>query len=343
MADGDGNGTSGGGDRNTQLVRALQIIRDLDRYGGETVYALAQRYGASTRTIKRDLAAIEQAGLPLVAESQDGERRKRWRLDYRGQRSQLSALLDASHYLALRVAMSQGGAVRPSAPAFDALEDLAAKIETAIGPAGRARLEAIEQCFLSYEKWAYRDAPPDVLWPLVTAIRDRRLCAVTYRAAGADADKTFRVLPLKVFVHRGAMYVMCHVPRYEQVITLHLQRLRALRVLDEQGEPPPDFDPAAWEQAAFGVFTSGEPTTYRLRFDRAVATYIRERLWHPSQKLAELDDGRLELAFRCDASREVTGWITSWGDAVEVLEPESLRRELAALGRRLAARYGGAD
>lgn len=36
----------------------------------------------------------------------------------------------------------------------------------------------------------------------------------------------------------------------------------------------------------------------------------------------------------------MTPWIRSWGASVEVLEPASLREELAAEARALAALYG---
>ena len=65
-------------DRNAQLLRLLHIVRDLDRLGGLSIYDLAERHGASIRTIIRYLEALRQAGVPLI-EERDGKR-KRWRL-----------------------------------------------------------------------------------------------------------------------------------------------------------------------------------------------------------------------------------------------------------------------
>ena len=44
--------------RNAQLVRTLSVPRDLDRLGGVDLYELAERYGTTVRTIRRDLEAI---------------------------------------------------------------------------------------------------------------------------------------------------------------------------------------------------------------------------------------------------------------------------------------------
>jgi predicted DNA-binding transcriptional regulator YafY len=102
--------------RNEQLVRLLQILRDLDRLGGLDVYELAETHGTTTRTIRRDLAALEAAGFTLLSE-RDGAR-LRYRIDLKGKLAKLSSLLDASHYLALRVAMEPGAPMRNTSREF---------------------------------------------------------------------------------------------------------------------------------------------------------------------------------------------------------------------------------
>lgn len=324
--------------RNAQLVRTLSVLRDLDRLGGVDLYELAERYGTTVRTIRRDLEALQEVGLPLL-EEQEGKR-KRWRVAFKDHLQQLSGLLDATHYLALRLAMGQGGPVRTASSVFAALEDLSAKIETVLGPAGRAQLAAIDACFHSYEKFAYRHSPPDVFWPLVQAIAERRICRVTYRAPRQRPYNTvFDILPLRIFAHHGAVYLMCNVVKHDTLATLNLQRLQNLKVLGTRGEPPPAFDPTTLENAAFGVYSGGTPTTYVLRFAADVAPYIRERTWHPTQRLRELRSGGVELQFTCGESYEVSAWVASWREGVEVVKPASLRDELEQLGEWLSMRY----
>lgn len=327
------------GERNDQLIRLIELIAHLDRTGGADVYALADRFGRSPKTIGRDLGALEAAGLPLESEMQG--KRKLWRIDARRRIANLSSLLDASHYLALRVAMEPGASLATTSPLFATLEDLGQKIENAIGPHGRAQLAAIEQAFYAYEKRGYRNLAPDVLWPLVGAIAEHRLCRITYRAAREHAtDKVYELLPLKLFAYDGALYLMCHDPKKNALIKLNLQRLRKLRVLRRAGRVPRGFDPEALEHAAFGLFTGGAPTTFRLRFAPHIAPFIRERTWHPTQKIEERRGGGLDLRFRCDASYEVDAWVQSWGAGVEVLAPDSLRKHLQRLGAWMTATYG---
>lgn len=328
------------GGRNAQLVRTLNVLKDLDRLGGVDLYELAERYGTTVRTIRRDFDALREVGLPLV-EEQDGKRKK-WRVGFKSHFKQLSGLLDVTHYLALRLAMGQGGPVRSASFVFAALEDLSTKIEKVLGRSSRAELAAIDACFHSYEKYSYDRSPPDVFWPLVRAISARHLCRVTYRAPRKNPyDTHLEVLPLRIFAHEGAVYLMCHFPKHESISTLNLQRLKKLEVLDRRGEAPRGFDPTAFENAAFGVFSGGKPTNYVLRFDGEVGPYIRERIWHPTQRLRELRAGGVELRFTCGESPEVSSWIASWRDGVEVVEPQSLRVEFEDLGSWLLAKYRG--
>ena len=326
-------------DRNVQILRLLRILRDLDRLGGLSVYELAERHGASVRTIIRDLEALRLAGVPLLEEP-DGKR-KRWRLGAKDALRQLSGLLDAGHYVALRLAMGQGGAVRGSSSMFAQLEDLAQKIEGAVRGVDRARLAGIDQAFHSWEKFAWQATAPDLLWPLVDAIADRHVCRVRYRAPRLNARETeFEVLPLKLFAHDGATWLLAHNLKYQTTLTLNLGRLRGLVVLDQRADPPADFDPARLERAAFGVSSGGPTTTYRLRFAPEAVPYIRERTWHPSQVVEEIDGGHLLLTFSCSGDWEVFVWICSWHHLVEVIEPEGVREQLGELGRALAERYG---
>jgi predicted DNA-binding transcriptional regulator YafY len=327
------------GGRNAQLRRALNMLRELNRSTGLSIAQMAERYGTDERTIRRDLEAFQEEGLPLTAETGENNR-KLWRLQATDHARQLSKMVDSSHYMALRLAMDQGGPVRNDLAIFGALEDLHEKIEKVIGQRGRAQLRALDQAFLSYEKQAYRQTAPDVMWLLVAAITERRLCRVAYRAAlHAGREKSFVVLPLRIFVHTGAAHLLCHVPKHNTYIPLNLQRLSKLERLDEKAEVPSDFDPDMLEKSAFGVHQGGAPTHYRLRFAAEVALYIRERLWHPSQELVELPKGEIELSFTCGASWEVSAWVSSWRHWVHVLEPSTLQAELHALGETLQQRY----
>jgi predicted DNA-binding transcriptional regulator YafY len=52
--------------RNTSLIRVLAILRLLHQSGPKSVGELATAFTTSTRTIYRDLSALEELNVPLV-------------------------------------------------------------------------------------------------------------------------------------------------------------------------------------------------------------------------------------------------------------------------------------
>jgi predicted DNA-binding transcriptional regulator YafY len=77
----------------------------------------------------------------------------------------------------------------------------------------------------------------------------------------------------------------------------------------------------------------------RIRFDRSWAIHVEEHSWHPSQKLERLEDGSVDLLMAVGGTTELRNWVLSFGGGAEVLEPESLRAEVAVELERALARY----
>jgi predicted DNA-binding transcriptional regulator YafY len=66
--------------RNRNLVRVLEELRTLEASRvGATLRELADEAGVCERTIRRDLEALEAAGVPIVDETDEAGRR-RWRV-----------------------------------------------------------------------------------------------------------------------------------------------------------------------------------------------------------------------------------------------------------------------
>ena len=326
--------------RNDQVVRILHLLRDLERLGGCDLYELATHYGTTTRTIRRDLEALEEAGIPLKKEPGEGSK-VRWSLDTHAT-GRITSLIETTHFMALRLAMNEGLAVKRQSLLFASLEDLSDRIEQAIGKQGRAQLQAIDNCFFSWDKFAWRNAPLDVVLPLVDAITERKKCEVKYRApSSGNKEHSFTILPLRLFVHHGALYLHAWQPKHQTVLPLNLHRLIALKVSDEVLPMPAGYDAAQLEATAFGIFIGPKPETFQLRFDAFSRPYIEERQWHPTQKLEVQEDGGVVLSFDCAPSYEVTNWVASWRDHVQVLKPEKLRAELLTYGAWLLTEYVG--
>ena len=134
------------------------------------------------------------------------------------------------------------------------------------------------------------------------------------------------------------MYVIGRVPSHTGTATLAIDRLQSVIHSETEFQIDPQFDSKKCRQDAFGVSWE-DPIEIVLRFRSDQAPYVRERLWHPSQEITNLPGGKLQLTFRAGGPFEIRRWILGWGDAVEVISPETLRREITNLLKSAVSTY----
>lgn len=69
--------------RNAEVIRQWTILREIEnaRAGGVTIDELAAQCDVTTRTIRRDLQALEEAGFPLYDDRSNDDGKTRWRVN----------------------------------------------------------------------------------------------------------------------------------------------------------------------------------------------------------------------------------------------------------------------
>jgi predicted DNA-binding transcriptional regulator YafY len=97
---------------------------------------------------------------------------------------------------------------------------------------------------------------------------------------------------------------------------------------------PLGFDVESYVEDAL-VVMRGRLVEVELAFDRATAAWARDRIWHPSQRLVPTRDG-LRMTLRVADTRELIGWILSFGQGVRVVRPAELREKVRREARTVA-------
>jgi predicted DNA-binding transcriptional regulator YafY len=159
---------------------------------------------------------------------------------------------------------------------------------------------------------------------------------------GGEAEKTRRVVrPL--YMEPNAAGHGCYLIAYDELKQekriFKLERIRQAELMSERFEPPEDAEAQAPSSSSWMV-SDGELTSVRVLFhDLSAARRAVENRWHTSQQEQVGSDGRVEMTFTVAGLLEITPWILSWGDAVEVLEPADLRQRVQATAESMARRY----
>jgi len=83
----------------------------------------------------------------------------------------------------------------------------------------------------------------------------------------------------------------------------------------------------------------GPPIHIKAWFHPDVAGYIKEKIWHGSQKIHQQDDGAIIFEAEVAGTDEIRFWIMTWGSKAEVLEPESLREAIRVEAEKMLKVY----
>ena len=212
--------------RNAEVIRQWSILRDLESSRRLTIDDLAARTGVSTRTIRRDLEALQASGFPLYDDLDDGKRY--WMLEQRPFRrldetgftlAELSALYFSRTLVEALAATPFHHDVRS---AFDKLSSaltpgmrqfldrlplvLQAKAEPGTLGAGDASGSAP-----SARELAARSARAA---QLVEATLHHRRVAMRYHSMSSDREKAYLIEPSRLVFAQGGLYVVAFVPEY---------------------------------------------------------------------------------------------------------------------------------
>lgn len=166
------------------------------------------------------------------------------------------------------------------------------------------------------------------MWLAVSEATDRReRIEMAYQKFDGTV-KRYTLEPYHLLAYHGNWYVLGKSLSSGRVATFAISRIRELSPTGEFFEVESAFDAKAHIASAFGIVRGDEPFRVRLRFAPTVSAYIRERVWHPSQRIEEQADGSIELAFETAGWKELVRWILSWQPDVQVLEPLRLRERI---------------
>lgn len=319
------------------MTRQWILLRILSarRYGA-TVKELAAELEVSEKTVRRDLVALQTAGLPLE-ETVFERGLKRWRIDLERWQTPVGFAFDevAALHIARRLLEPLAGT-----PFWSAAQSALKKTRATLSSAALDYLDRFGETF-HRTRFGDRDyrGHAAVLDQLNQAIDDRRAVKLTYQSLRATEPVTYTIHPYGLVFHRGSLYLVGWAPNHGQIRHWKVDRMKKAAATLARFERPVDFDLEEHFKGSFGVYEGGGDVRVLVRFSAEVTRYVSESTWHPSQILTPQKDGGLLAEFRLDGTREVKAWILSFGRHAEVLGPEELRREMGEELGQMAATY----
>ena len=325
--------------RNAEVIRQWSILRDLESSRRLTIDELAARTGVSTRTIRRDLEALQASGFPLYDDTHDGKRY--WMLEQRPFRRLDETGFTLAELSALYFSRTLVEALAAT-PFHHDLRSAFDKLSSALTPGMRQfldRLPLVLQAKAEPGTVAAGDAAGAAPTPrelaarsaraaqLVEATLHHRRISMRYHSMSSDREKAYLIEPYRLVFAQGGLYVVAYVPEYGQQRTFAVDRILGLSLTEERFEPADDVPEEAFAHS-LGVHQGTPPQTVTIWFAPRIARYVKERVWHASQQAEDQPDGSVHLTLQVSNDWALRSWILGYGPLARVISPPELAAQI---------------
>lgn len=330
------------------ISKILKAVDLLARPQGATNKELASYLGLSSRSVFRLLSTLGDLGFPLQDERDafHGETRHFLLESFVKKLPNLSVPqveLTPRESLVLYFLLARDSIFADSEVEHD-LASLKSKLATILPastttPSGGRSSRPLASLFTrspnGYKSYVGHDA---VLDAVLDGLEQLRALHITYYSSSHQTTKSYVVHPLKLFEHRGGIYLFVRLPKHDIIRILAVDRIKVAKLLDTVFAYPRDFDAEALLASAFDL-TLGDPITATIHFSGKEAPYVRERQWSEGQTIVDNPDGSCTLTLSTSGTKDLLRWLLSFGSGAEILAPLELREALHNEALKLANLY----
>lgn len=305
--------------------RLLAIVLELQRKGTLRGEDLAVTFEVSIRTIYRDLQALSEAGVPIIAVQNKG---------YSLAEGYFLPPLHLTTEEALILALGCEFMGQSFDDQYRTIASAASrKIDAVLPDLLRQEVSSLSATISFVAADPLSDQQRDTLRQLRRAMAERRTVHFRYtKTKGTSLEVTMREVDpysLTRLAHDWLLMGYCHLRQAQRVF--RLGRIDQLTLLGTQFERWAAFQPD-WIAAS-----EEREVVVTALFDQEVADRVQES--RPfSVTAAESTPEGLLVTLRVRDERDLLQWLLSWGRQVQVKNPESLRtlmrQEIAHMGEK---------
>jgi predicted DNA-binding transcriptional regulator YafY len=323
--------------RNQEVIRQWRLLHALEssRHGA-SIDALASDLDVTTRTIRRDLAALQEAGFPLYDE-RDDDGRVRWRMDgqvLKGVETGFTLAELCALYLSRNLLESIAGS-----PFQRDLGNAFGRLEKMLSPRMRQFLDRLPSILTAKPGPRAQGGASSsgIVDKLLEATLHFRAATMRYHSVSSARVKDYLVHPYRLAFAQGGLYLLAYVPEYDDVRTFAVDRIASVSLEKQTFTPRQNVAEDVFANS-LGVNT-GPAARAEIEFDARIAPYVRARVWHPSQHVREEADGALRVTLDVCHDWALRSWILSWGAFARVVSPPGLAAQIRSDLQSAQSRY----
>jgi proteasome accessory factor B len=316
-----------------QVARALNVLGALRGFKhGRLINEVAAEIGASERTVRRDITELQDAGFDIELSKRDNR--------------SIACLGDDRNYSPVPITKRERFtllAVRSvfdvlrGTPFLDDVNSVLAKLEQRMSTKEREEHATFGERFVYLPDHGTKsyDGKDDIIDAIQTGILSRKVISYRYSDSGGRAKAGY-LAPYAMVFYRHGLYVLGgRLAKLEDdaksssLGVFAVERFaEAKHLKDRPFEMPPGFRIHDFVDGAFNLHLGAPGLLHEVvvEFSREKALLVSTRLWHKTQRIEKLPNGRIRLSFTCQDVASVVSWILEWGPHARVIAPAELVR-----------------
>lgn len=313
--------------------KALDLLKLAEmaaaRHMGVSLAEISEEFGCTYRTAQRMTRALEQSFMGVITHT-DADQRKYWTVSTPNLRLLAAQGLRDCELVALEMSIRRAerdGAIND----VDALRRIRDKLLAAMPKLYARRTESDAEAILEAHGFACRPGPQvavngRLLSVVAASLRGPFQISIIYGNNTTDGSSRL-IEPYGLILGIRKYLVGRDREKDDRMRHFRLDRIHGIQIEAKSFNRDPEFNLEDHAARAFGSFHSDDEyceVTWRFRPSAAVTA--RDFLFHPKQQLTEEQDGSLTVRFKASGHVEMAWHLYIWGDSVEVLGPDTLRK-----------------
>ena len=296
-----------------------------------TAEDIAAHFEISPRTVYRDIAALSEGGVPIVAEAGVGY-----------------SLLNGYSMPPVMFTPDEAAALFMGGEFVDHLTDPSLrgqmrsallKIRSVLPRAQQDHLDRLKRTTALLVTRPAPEADQAVLTRIQTALAQRRVLELHYQTKGAGPAVRREVEPLGLIYYSDRWHLIGYCRLRGDFRDFRTDRIQKLSLRDEVFQGHPDFSLQehirAWHEERPRqemVFRTGPAVTDRFR-NSWMGAILNERK----------HGDRTVFTVLCDPCDWLANWLLSFGTELEVISPDALRATMAEKALVIARHHGAGE
>jgi predicted DNA-binding transcriptional regulator YafY len=165
---------------------------------------------------------------------------------------------------------------------------------------------------------------------LYQAIIKKTAIKLTYQSFKARSASSFDFHPYLLKEFRNRWFIVGRKSKGDDILNLALDRIINIEKSSERYKGPGDFNPTEYFKNVIGVTVSKNlpEENIKIKVSHKHAPYVVTKPFHWSQTVVDKDKEGVVFQFQVQHNYELEKDILGFGEAIEVLEPNSLRRSI---------------